>query len=215
MIKILALKLRKKWLTLFPPSKRLKVTRKEGRKRKKTQIKLVLAVYFRNNFLDGLEWTEYEDKLLFTLYKQYGPKWVTLAPFFTGRSVKNLKNRFYSTLRRIARIKANAHKDSELACLIKEYKAEYVEEALKHGHTCFSKRGRPKKTSRNEYAIPQEKKVSVVRPSGTQKVKKNNIDTSASVKSEESQEAVIDNNFHSTATFNNNHVIIDLNVKSK
>ena len=49
-------------------------------------------------------WTEDEDKLLFDLYKDNGTKWSKFSKFFKGRTENSLKNRFYSTLRRISNL---------------------------------------------------------------------------------------------------------------
>lgn len=48
------------------------------------------------------KWTEEEEKLLFQLYQKYGPKWCSLVTHFENRTENSIKNRFYSTLRRIA-----------------------------------------------------------------------------------------------------------------
>lgn len=92
-----------------------------------------------------LPWTKEEDTLLFKLYKEKGSVWSAIAKNFPGRSENNLKNRFYSTLRRIARKKAKGLTNSELINRINRNILDYVDEALVYGHTCFSKRGRPKK----------------------------------------------------------------------
>lgn len=60
-----------------------------------------------------------------------------------GRSENDVKNRFYSTLRRIAR------KDSAFQCpndlTSKTYLVKFVDAAISSGHFCYSKRGRKKK----------------------------------------------------------------------
>lgn len=90
-------------------------------------------------------WTEEEDRLLFRLYKEKGSVWSAIARNFSGRTENNLKNRFYSTLRRIARKKAKGLTNAELINKISHNILDYVDEALETGHNCFSKRGRPKK----------------------------------------------------------------------
>lgn len=47
-------------------------------------------------------WTVQEDYLIFKLFSEYGSKWAKIASFFKGRTENSIKNRFYSTLRRIA-----------------------------------------------------------------------------------------------------------------
>jgi len=47
-------------------------------------------------------WTIEEDYILFKLFNKYGTQWSKINKFFTGRTENSIKNRFYSTLRRIA-----------------------------------------------------------------------------------------------------------------
>lgn len=47
-------------------------------------------------------WTTKEDYIIFRFYKQYGSKWSKIANLLVGRTENSIKNRFYSTLRRIA-----------------------------------------------------------------------------------------------------------------
>ena len=47
------------------------------------------------------EWTDEEDELLFNLYKKFGSAWSKIAKHFRGRTENNIKNRFYSTIRRL------------------------------------------------------------------------------------------------------------------
>ncbi len=47
-------------------------------------------------------WSVQEDYLIFKLFSQYGSKWAKIASYFKGRTENSIKNRFYSTLRRIA-----------------------------------------------------------------------------------------------------------------
>eukprot|EP01017_Pseudomicrothorax_dubius_P031725 TRINITY_DN4074_c0_g3_i2.p1 TRINITY_DN4074_c0_g3~~TRINITY_DN4074_c0_g3_i2.p1 ORF type:complete len:500 (-),score=94.89 TRINITY_DN4074_c0_g3_i2:168-1667(-) len=47
-------------------------------------------------------WSEEEDELIFKLYKQYGSSWSKIAKFLVGRTENSIKNRFYSTLRKIS-----------------------------------------------------------------------------------------------------------------
>lgn len=47
-------------------------------------------------------WTEEEDDLIFKLYMQYGSSWSKIAKSLSGRTENSIKNRFYSTIRKIA-----------------------------------------------------------------------------------------------------------------
>lgn len=113
---------------------------------------------------NSIPWTEEEDKLLFRLYKEKGSVWSTISKSFSGRSENNLKNRFYSTLRRIARKKAKGLRDKALVTRISHNLLDYVDEAIEYGHKCFCKRGRPKKyrieLQKNQDSVPDK-------PSGT------------------------------------------------
>lgn len=47
-------------------------------------------------------WTIEEDDLIFKLYMQYGSSWSKIAKHLKGRTENSIKNRFYSTIRKIA-----------------------------------------------------------------------------------------------------------------
>lgn len=47
------------------------------------------------------DWSVEEDFNLFFYYKKFGGKWSKIAIFFEGRTENSIKNRFYSTLRRL------------------------------------------------------------------------------------------------------------------
>ena len=47
-------------------------------------------------------WNPEEDLIIFEKYKIYGTKWSKISSFLPGRTENSIKNRFYSTLRRIA-----------------------------------------------------------------------------------------------------------------
>ena len=47
-------------------------------------------------------WTIEEDDLIFKLYMQYGSSWSKIAKHLNGRTENSIKNRFYSTIRKIA-----------------------------------------------------------------------------------------------------------------
>eukprot|EP00826_Nyctotherus_ovalis_P033633 TRINITY_DN2735_c0_g4_i1.p1 TRINITY_DN2735_c0_g4~~TRINITY_DN2735_c0_g4_i1.p1 ORF type:complete len:162 (-),score=27.71 TRINITY_DN2735_c0_g4_i1:122-607(-) len=78
------------------------------------------------------------------MYKTEGSKWVVIAKSFKGKTKDNVRNRFYSTLRRIARKKSKEIRAGG-AANPKKNLLEYVDDAIKFGHYCFCKRGRPRK----------------------------------------------------------------------
>jgi hypothetical protein len=46
-------------------------------------------------------WEPEEDYKIFVLFKQFGGKWCKITQYFNGRTENSVKNRFYSTLRKI------------------------------------------------------------------------------------------------------------------
>jgi len=53
-----------------------------------------------NPNLNKYRWTAYEDYIIFQNFSKEGSKWSTIAKYIPGRSENDIKNRFYSTLRR-------------------------------------------------------------------------------------------------------------------
>lgn len=104
-----------------------------------------------------LEWTELDDKNLFELYKIMGSDWKKITTHFPGKNSNEVKNRFYSTLRRVAR-KKNPDKrflPSELIV--------YIDIAEEEGRTCFCKRGRRRKDNNLPKAKPIRKNKTELR----------------------------------------------------
>ena len=48
-------------------------------------------------------WTEEEENILFTKHMQYGNKWAEIGSFLPGRTLNDIKNHFYSKLRKFIR----------------------------------------------------------------------------------------------------------------
>jgi len=46
-------------------------------------------------------WTSYEDESIFNGYLTYGSCWSKMAKELTGRTENSIKNRFYSTVRKL------------------------------------------------------------------------------------------------------------------
>jgi hypothetical protein len=47
------------------------------------------------------EWRPEEDSQIFQLYNTYGPRWTQIAKHLNGRTENSIKNRFYTTIRKI------------------------------------------------------------------------------------------------------------------
>lgn len=93
-----------------------------------------------------MPWSEEDDKKLFLLFKKCGAKWSNIAKKFKNRTENQVKNRFYSTLRRIATKKRRDNPDLHIPDpKSKKDLLQYVDDALEYGHNCCSKRGRIKK----------------------------------------------------------------------
>jgi len=67
-----------------------------------------------NPQLRGGKWTDEETELLFKLHKQHGNKWTTISKELPGRSDNDVKNRYYSQVRR----KKNASPPLDVAAVI-------------------------------------------------------------------------------------------------
>ena len=48
-------------------------------------------------------WTDKEEKMMFESHQKFGNKWTEIAKMFTGRTDNDIKNHFYSMLRRSLR----------------------------------------------------------------------------------------------------------------
>eukprot|EP00826_Nyctotherus_ovalis_P063950 TRINITY_DN9375_c0_g1_i8.p1 TRINITY_DN9375_c0_g1~~TRINITY_DN9375_c0_g1_i8.p1 ORF type:complete len:123 (-),score=31.02 TRINITY_DN9375_c0_g1_i8:53-421(-) len=91
--------------------------------------------------------------MLFKLYKEKGSRWSTFSAHFPGRSENQVKNRFYSTLRRLAK---KSHNPPQAKAKIgKEYLVKFVDDAILYGHNCRSKRGRKPKNVRQTHGSNQ------------------------------------------------------------
>lgn len=60
-------------------------------------------------------WTLQEDMLLFEKYREFGPKWSLIQPFFSSRSDINIKNRWTSLKRKTQKAMQNAEPQEPIA----------------------------------------------------------------------------------------------------
>ena len=76
----------------------------------------------RNRWCDVLDpkikkgpWTYEDDEQVFNLYKKFGKSWSKIAQHMNGRTENQIKNRFYSTIRKISKeIKEKQNKSKEV-----------------------------------------------------------------------------------------------------
>ena len=81
-----------------------------------------------NNLNPGVKkgnWNDEEDSLIFELYKKYGSSWSKIAKMIPGRTENAIKNRFYSTLRKLTADKKKLI--SDIASIPEVLKQEKIE----------------------------------------------------------------------------------------
>jgi len=76
-------------------------------------------------------WTKEEDELIFDLYQKHGSSWSKIAKFIPGRTENAIKNRFYSTLRKLAADKKKGKEDTKDDVSIKEAEEDKMEIEVK------------------------------------------------------------------------------------
>lgn len=100
--------------------------------------------------LDKNEWTNEEVQMIFLYYKVYNTKWSTFAKNFIGRTEGSIKNKFYSTLKKVAtqaQLEAPARfGPSFIKC--KKNLLQFVDVAIVYGQSLSSKRGRKRNIDR-------------------------------------------------------------------
>lgn len=70
------------------------------------------------------QWTKSEDKIIFEMFKKEGPKWALIASLLPGRTENSIKNRFYSTIRRVRNAEEKLKKTDEKSTYIDEIELE-------------------------------------------------------------------------------------------
>ena len=94
-----------------------------------------------------LKWSKEEDDKIFHLYKQYGSAWSKIALEFSEKSENQIKNRFYSTLRRVATKKmAKKNYSHKRSIELGIYSlVRYIDDAIEYGRDCYAKKGRKRR----------------------------------------------------------------------
>jgi len=119
------------------------VPNKDLKERYNSKKKLPNKVNFPIKKKHKKVWTKEEGMKLFQLYKEKGSSWSSIVKEFPERTKNEIKNKFYSTLRRVA-TKKNQGNGIKLNFKAKAL-LQYIDDAMEYGHNCVSKRGRKRK----------------------------------------------------------------------
>lgn len=89
-------------------------------------------------------WTHDEVKTIFLYYKLHGTNWSVIAERFPGRTSNSIKNKFYTTLKRVATCAQLEDPAKYPPTLVKCKKnlLQFVDLAIRHAEKIPSKRGR-------------------------------------------------------------------------
>eukprot|EP00826_Nyctotherus_ovalis_P035052 TRINITY_DN2974_c0_g1_i11.p1 TRINITY_DN2974_c0_g1~~TRINITY_DN2974_c0_g1_i11.p1 ORF type:complete len:220 (-),score=32.11 TRINITY_DN2974_c0_g1_i11:203-862(-) len=129
---------------------------------------------------DNKEWTEEELREVFNCYKKHGAKWAKVAESFPGRNANDVKNKFYTTLKKVAtraQLENPIKYDSSLI-KCKRNLIQFIDLAFEHGFGLSSKRGRKQKAAskharQNPILFPEVSegagRLSAARPAKEQK----------------------------------------------
>lgn len=91
-------------------------------------------------------WTIEETQELFQLYKEYGTRWTTIAQHLPRHDENDAKNKFYTTLKRVA-TQAQLEDPIRYGGKLQRCKknlVQFVDVAMKYSHLVPSKKGRKK-----------------------------------------------------------------------
>ncbi len=96
------------------------------------------------------EWTDVETQQLLGLFKSIGSHWSVIANYFPDKTENEVKNRFYTTLKRVA---TQAQLEDPVHYNTGFYKCkrsllQFVDAAIIYGRRLSSKRGRKKNSDR-------------------------------------------------------------------
>lgn len=128
----------------------------------------------RDRFLNKLksnirrgDWTPEEDKLLLTLYYQLGHKWSKIATYLPGRTEGQVKNRFYSHIKK--RINGHDGADGAEANESEPYSGQ--PDSLQSPESNFNRLsgGEPRSASPERYYLGEDTMKDLVSPSGSTK----------------------------------------------
>lgn len=101
-----------------------------------------------------INWSDEEIKQIFGYYKEYGSKWSVIARHFPGKTENNVKNKFYTILKKVATQEQlrNPGKFGGYLVKTKENLIQFVDQAIEYGHLLPSKRGRKTRITPDSHA---------------------------------------------------------------
>ena len=110
------------------------------------------------------EWTEEEDFLIMFFYEKCNGSWKKIIPLFNGRIENDIKNRFYSQLRKHATKNMNPKERRRLCPKIKLNELKnYLNEALNEAKTYFLKKSKMNQEQFNLFIKKNEQKIKEIK----------------------------------------------------
>ncbi len=110
------------------------------------------------------EWTEEEDFLIMFFYEKCNGSWKKIIPLFNGRIENDIKNRFYSQLRKHATKNMNPKERRRLCPKIKLNELKnYLNEALNEAKTYFLKKSKMNQEQFNLFIKKKEQKIKEIK----------------------------------------------------
>lgn len=97
-----------------------------------------------------MDWSNEETILLLKLYKSLGSKWVAISKSLPGRTESEVKNKFYTTLKRVAtraQMEDPVLYNSQFE-KCKKNLIQFVDAAIQYNHLLPSKKGRKKNSDK-------------------------------------------------------------------
>jgi len=110
------------------------------------------------------EWTEEEDFLIMFFYEKCNGSWKKIIPLFNGRIENDIKNRFYSQLRKHATKNMNPKERRRLCPKIKLNELKnYLNEALNEAKTYFLIKSKMNQEQFNLFIKKNEQKIKEIK----------------------------------------------------
>ena len=118
--------------------------------KRKTICKEIIHDKKKEYEINNNSWTSEEIRKVFLYFKLHGTKWSEIAKRFPTKSPSSIKNKFYTTLKRVA-TRAQLENPTKFPATFVKCKRnliQFVDSAIKHAEKIPSKRGRKGYTER-------------------------------------------------------------------